>query len=31
LRSTLGLRPAVEAEREGLDTTDHGEQGYVYY
>jgi len=31
LRATLGLRPTVEAEREGLDTTDHGEQGYVYY
>lgn len=26
----LGLRPTPEAEREGLDTTDHGEEGYVH-
>ncbi len=30
LKNTIGLRPSVEAEREGLDTVDHGEQGYVY-
>lgn len=30
LRSTLGLRPTIEAEQEGLDLTDHGEHGYIY-
>jgi Amt family ammonium transporter len=25
----FGLRPSPEAEREGLDTTDHGEEGYI--
>lgn len=30
LRGTLGLRPTVEAEQEGLDLTDHGEHGYIY-
>jgi ammonium transporter, Amt family len=24
----IGLRPTVEAEREGLDITDHGERAY---
>jgi Amt family ammonium transporter len=24
----IGLRPSVEAEREGLDITDHGERAY---
>jgi Amt family ammonium transporter len=24
----VGLRPSVEAEREGLDLTDHGERAY---
>jgi Amt family ammonium transporter len=27
---TLGLRPAEEAEREGLDLTEHGERAYNY-
>ena len=27
---TMGLRPTVEAEREGLDITDHGERAYNY-
>jgi len=27
---TLGLRPAEEAEREGLDITEHGERAYNY-
>jgi Amt family ammonium transporter len=27
---TLGLRPSVEAEREGLDLTSHGERAYNY-
>ena len=26
----IGLRPAVDAEREGLDITDHGERAYNY-
>jgi Amt family ammonium transporter len=26
----IGLRPTVEAEREGLDITDHGERAYHY-
>ena len=25
----VGLRPTVEAEREGLDITDHGERAYT--
>jgi Amt family ammonium transporter len=28
LKAILGLRPAVDAEEEGLDVTDHGEAGY---
>jgi Amt family ammonium transporter len=24
----IGLRPTIEAEREGLDITDHGERAY---
>ena len=24
----IGLRPATDAEREGLDLTDHGERAY---
>ncbi len=28
LKYTIGLRPAEEAEREGLDLTDHGERAY---
>jgi ammonium transporter, Amt family len=27
---TMGLRPTVEAEREGLDLTEHGERAYNY-
>lgn len=27
---TIGLRPSEEAEREGLDITDHGERAYNY-
>jgi hypothetical protein len=29
LKSTLGLRPATEIERQGLDVTEHGEEGYI--
>ena len=27
---TIGLRPTVEEEREGLDLTEHGERAYNY-
>ncbi len=30
LDKTIGLRPAEEAEREGLDITEHGERAYNY-
>jgi Amt family ammonium transporter len=30
LKVVLGLRPTAEAEQEGLDLTDHGEEGYIY-
>jgi ammonium transporter, Amt family len=30
LKAVLGLRPSTEAEQEGLDITDHGEEGYIY-
>jgi len=29
IKFTLGLRPSSEAESQGLDTTDHGEEGYL--
>ena len=30
IKFTLGLRPSVESESQGLDTTDHGEEGYLF-
>jgi Amt family ammonium transporter len=30
LKITMGLRPAEDAEREGLDITEHGERAYNY-
>ena len=30
IAKTIGLRPSEEAEREGLDITDHGERAYNY-
>ncbi len=30
VKATVGLRPTVEAEQEGLDLSDHGEEGYIY-
>jgi Amt family ammonium transporter len=30
VKVTIGLRPTVEAEQEGLDLSDHGEEGYIY-
>lgn len=30
MRITMGLRPTIEAEQEGLDLSDHGEEGYIY-
>lgn len=29
LKSSLGLRPSTEVERQGLDVTEHGEEGYI--
>ena len=29
LKATLGLRPNTEVERQDLDVTEHGEEGYV--
>jgi Amt family ammonium transporter len=30
VKTILGLRPTTEEEQEGLDLTDHGEEGYIY-
>ena len=30
LKAVIGLRASAEAEQEGLDLTDHGEEGYIY-
>jgi ammonium transporter, Amt family len=30
IKAIVGLRPTVEAEQEGLDLSDHGEEGYIY-
>ncbi len=30
VKAVIGLRPTAEAEQEGLDLTDHGEEGYIY-
>ena len=30
VKAVLGLRPTVESEQEGLDLSDHGEEGYIY-
>jgi Amt family ammonium transporter len=29
LKATLGLRPTTEVERQGLDITEHQEDGYI--
>jgi len=29
VKFTIGLRPTQDEEREGLDTADHGEEGYI--
>jgi ammonium transporter, Amt family len=29
LKATFGLRPTLEIERQGLDVTEHGEEGYI--
>ena len=29
IKAAIGLRPTVEAEQEGLDLSDHGEEGYI--
>jgi Amt family ammonium transporter len=30
VKAVTGLRPTVEAETEGLDLSDHGEEGYIF-
>jgi Amt family ammonium transporter len=30
VRAVVGLRPATDQEREGLDLVDHGERAYNY-
>jgi Amt family ammonium transporter len=30
VKAVVGLRPTVESEQEGLDLSDHGEEGYIY-
>ena len=30
VKATIGLRPTTDQEREGLDVTDHGEEGYIF-
>ena len=30
LKATIGLRVEADAERQGLDTTEHGEEGYIF-
>lgn len=30
VRRVVGLRPTIEAETEGLDLSDHGEEGYIF-
>jgi Amt family ammonium transporter len=29
VKAIVGLRPSAEAEQQGLDITDHGEEGYI--
>jgi Amt family ammonium transporter len=29
VKAVVGLRPTPEAEQEGLDLSDHGEEGYI--
>ena len=29
VKVVIGLRPAPEVERQGLDLTEHGEEGYI--
>ncbi|MBL9202091.1 MAG: ammonium transporter [Opitutaceae bacterium] len=30
VKAVIGLRPTIEAEVEGLDLSEHGEEGYIY-
>ncbi|MBL9187314.1 MAG: ammonium transporter [Opitutaceae bacterium] len=30
VKALIGLRPSVESEQEGLDLSDHGEEGYIF-
>ena len=29
IKATIGLRPTAEVESAGLDTSEHGEEGYI--
>jgi Amt family ammonium transporter len=29
LKATIGVRPGTDIERQGLDVTEHGEEGYI--
>jgi ammonium transporter, Amt family len=29
VKATIGLRPTPESETQGLDLSDHGEEGYI--
>jgi Amt family ammonium transporter len=30
MKASIGLRPSPEVERQGLDVTEHGEEGYIF-
>ncbi|HEY9155459.1 MAG TPA: ammonium transporter [Opitutaceae bacterium] len=30
VKAMIGLRPTIEGEQQGLDLSDHGEEGYIY-
>ena len=30
IKAIIGLRPTPEDEQQGLDLSDHGEEGYIY-
>ena len=30
IKAVIGLRPTADQEQQGLDVTDHGEEGYIY-
>jgi ammonium transporter, Amt family len=30
IKAIIGLRPETDVEQQGLDLSDHGEEGYIY-